>query len=357
MRTGYWISGLGHGALIFWLLFGGFFLPEPAPEFEMTDVGFISEADFQALQDQANATPAAPVESPAPVPRPEPDPIPEPVPEPTPAPVIEPEVEPTPEPPAPEPNPVSPGPEQPVETPQVAEPAETVIPEANEIIAPTPVVEPEPEVEIAPEVTEQLVETPEPAEIIEEVTPTEATTVENGGDEIVPEQVEAPSYAPVTSRVPQLRPARPVPTPEPAQETVQTTQSTETADPLADVINNAVTVANETPAGPSGPPLTSGERDGLRRQVHNCWNTGAISSAAERVIIKVHFSLNREGKVAGDVVLASWENGDRATANIAFSAARRAILRCGARGYDMPAEKFDHWRDIEANFDASGMQR
>lgn len=358
MKTGLWISGLGHGGLIFWLLFGGFFLPDHETELEMTEVGFISEADFQALVDQANATEAAPETSPVPEPRPEPEPEPEPTPVPEPQPEPEPTPEPEPE-PVPEQNPVPPGPDQPVETPPDAEPAERVVEEANEIIAPDAVAEPEPEVEVAEEVTPEVTETPEvTTEVVQEVTPQEETTVEDGGEDIVPEQVEAPTYAPVTSKVPQLRPARPAPTPEPAEE--PTTQTAE-VDPLADAINDAVASANETPAAPSGPPLSFGERDGLRRQIHACWNTGAVSSAAAAVTITVHFSLARDGSISSDVTMAGWEGGDRNAANIAFRAARSAIYRCqnhsGRTGYDLPSEKYDHWRDIEAVFSGSGMIR
>jgi len=352
VKTGLWISGLGHGGLIFWLLFGGFFLPDHETELEMTEVGFISEADFQALMEQANATESAPEISPVPEPRPEPELEPEPQPEPEPTPEPEPD-------PAPEQNPVPLGPDQPVETPPDAEPAERVVEEANEIIAPDAVAEPEPEVDVAEEVTPEVTETPEvTTEVVEEVTPQEETTVEDGGEDIVPEQVEAPTYAPVTSKVPQLRPARPAPAPEPAEE--PTTQTAE-VDPLADAINDAVASANETPAAPSGPPLSFGERDGLRRQIHACWNTGAVSSAAAAVTITVHFSLARDGSISSDVTMAGWEGGDRNAANIAFRAARSAIYRCqnhsGRTGYDLPSEKYDHWRDIEAVFSGSGMIR
>ncbi|MBI1492628.1 hypothetical protein [Halocynthiibacter styelae] len=350
MKTGLWISGLGHGGLIFWLLFGGFFLPENEPELAMTEVGFISEADFQALMDQAQTPDTTPEISP--VPEPTPEPTPEPQPEPEPAPEPEPE-------PVPEQNPVPSGPDQPVETPQEAEPAERVVEEANEIIAPDAVAEPEPEVEVAEEVTPEVTETPEvTTEVVEEITPQEETTVEDGGEDIVPEQVEAPTFAPVTSKVPQLRPARPAPAAEPAEEPA--TQTAET-DPLADAINDAVASANETPAAPSGPPLSFGERDGLRRQIHSCWNTGAVSSAAAAVTITVHFSLARDGSINSDVTLAGWEGGDSNAANIAFRAARSAIYRCqnhsGRTGYDLPTEKYDHWRDIEAVFSGSGMIR
>jgi hypothetical protein len=35
----------------------------------------------------------------------------------------------------------------------------------------------------------------------------------------------------------------------------------------------------------------------------------------------------------------------------AFSAAKRAVLRCGGDGDTLPVEKNDQWRDIELRFD------
>jgi hypothetical protein len=35
----------------------------------------------------------------------------------------------------------------------------------------------------------------------------------------------------------------------------------------------------------------------------------------------------------------------------AVSAARRAVLCCGAKSYDLPVEKYGQWRNIELMFD------
>ncbi|MGR3684765.1 MAG: energy transducer TonB, partial [Paracoccaceae bacterium] len=40
-----------------------------------------------------------------------------------------------------------------------------------------------------------------------------------------------------------------------------------------------------------------------------------------------------------------------AAARQAFEAAKRAIIRCGSRGYDLPQEKYSQWQDIEMTFD------
>ena len=38
------------------------------------------------------------------------------------------------------------------------------------------------------------------------------------------------------------------------------------------------------------------------------------------------------------------------------TSARTAMLRCGASGYDLPADKYDQWREVEITFDPSGMR-
>ncbi|MEM9438259.1 MAG: energy transducer TonB, partial [Pseudomonadota bacterium] len=37
-------------------------------------------------------------------------------------------------------------------------------------------------------------------------------------------------------------------------------------------------------------------------------------------------------------------------------AARRAIIRCGATGFDLPREKYDQWRQIEMTFNPEEMR-
>jgi hypothetical protein len=52
----------------------------------------------------------------------------------------------------------------------------------------------------------------------------------------------------------------------------------------------------------------------------------------------------------------SYDGGSQAAAQQAYEAARRAILRCGTNGYDLPAESYDYWRQVELIFNPEGMR-
>ena len=69
-------------------------------------------------------------------------------------------------------------------------------------------------------------------------------------------------------------------------------------------------------------------------------------------------SLDRDGKVVGSSLRRlSASGGSENAANVAFEAARRAILRCQRGGYKLPIEKYDHWRDVEITFNPEKMRR
>ncbi len=326
MKTGLYISGIGHAVLILWLLFGSLFSWSDDQEpLRVTEVSILSEAQFAALT-SPEPQPTAPTVSPAPTRRPPPEPDRAP--------------EPEPEPPAPEPTP-PPVPDAP--------PAPEVVPEQADRVAPVPTPEPAPEVQEAPE----LVEAPEPepaenvAEPVEEVTPTappETTT------EIVTEADR--TGAPETSVRPQRRPNRPAPQPDPEPETETPVQPS--TDAIDDALAEALGRATDTPA-PTGPPLTRGERDGLRIAVGSCWNLGSQSTDALQTTVVVLVQMSPEGKPQGIALHSSNGPNDTAT-DIAFRAARRAILRCGADGFGLPTEKYEQWREIEMTFDPSQMR-
>ncbi|NNK78019.1 MAG: energy transducer TonB, partial [Litoreibacter sp.] len=40
----------------------------------------------------------------------------------------------------------------------------------------------------------------------------------------------------------------------------------------------------------------------------------------------------------------------------AYEAARRALIRCGARGYNLPVDKFAQWQDVEITFNPERMR-
>ena len=106
---------------------------------------------------------------------------------------------------------------------------------------------------------------------------------------------------------------------------------------------------------PEGPPLTRGEKDGLRVAVSRCWNLGSSSTDALSTTVVVMVSMSRDGKPEG-IRMASWEGPSEGAANTAFQAARRAIIRCGAAGFDLPAEKYGQWQEIEMTFNPEKMR-
>jgi hypothetical protein len=216
-------------------------------------------------------------------------------------------------------------------------------------------------VETAPDVLDQPVNpdiSDAPAEEAPETAPEEATT------EIVTE-AETPSggpVAPVASIRPPPRPARPTP-PEPATETATAEPEAPAPeeDPLADAIATAVADANATetaqPAAPSGPPLTQGARDGFRVAVQACWNVGALSTEALGTTVVVAFDMARDGRPeAGTLRLLEFSGGSEAAAQQAYEAARRAVIRCGVNGYDLPEESYDRWQQVELVFNPEGMR-
>ncbi|MCR8725139.1 cell envelope biogenesis protein TolA [Frigidibacter sp. ROC022] len=385
MRTGIYISGIGHLGLIVWILFGGLFLrshdvPEPA----VAEVSVISEEEFAALTAPAEsptfaAEPEAPTpptpdanpdkgpapetlpESPAaPEPPqaetpPEPAPVPETPPEPAPTPDVAPSPpQPAvPEPPAPDPGTpdadaapdTSPKPKP---SPRIAEPAPEAPPDAVIADAPSPEVTPSPDpVDDPPPVVEE----PKPAEAPPEAAP-----------EIVTE-AEKPTYAPTTSMRPKTRPARLAEaaaepeTPEPATPEPPKPDAVEAA--LAEALggdDGAGGEADTRPELPSGPPLTAGEKGDFALAVRKCWVVDQGSEAAS-VTVDVAFQLNQDGTVvASSLKMVRATEGSEAAIRAAYEAARRAVLRCGATGYDLPPEKYAQWREVEISFNPEKMR-
>ena len=54
--------------------------------------------------------------------------------------------------------------------------------------------------------------------------------------------------------------------------------------------------------------------------------------------------------------LATGIGGSAASAKQAFEAARRAIIRCGSSGYDLPEDKYGQWKEIEMTFNPERMR-
>lgn len=368
MNTGQYISGVGHIGLIGWLLLGNVFAPAPEP-FEVTEVAVISPEEFERIVG-AQQPPETEAEAPTP---------------PQPAQPAEPEVRPVAKPeeppvrPQPEPEPATP----PQETPPDV--TEATPPEPAEVVDAPPVIAPPPQEEVvdapkestrptprpAPRVAPEPVAAPEPESKPDEVVreevrkdeagdtrkeESEATAPEEAAKEIVTEAEKDPARAPVSSLRPKTRP------PAPKQAEVKPAAP---AEDLRSAIEKAVAGAAsddkpapaETPVAPAGPPLTAGEKDALRVAVQQCWNVGSLSSDALGTTVVVTVRLSEDGRPDnGSIRMLSHSGGSAESARQAFEAARRAIIRCGANGFNLPKDKYAQWRDIEMTFNPEKMR-
>ncbi|MEB8388987.1 energy transducer TonB [Rhodobacteraceae bacterium KMM 6894] len=405
MNTGNIISGVGHAALIGWAFAGPMFNRAPPP-FEVTQVTAVSGEEYAAIMDaqRPEDTPTQPQEAAQPDAQPE---IAAPLaPEvPQEAPALGSQVDTAPQQPAPDtsepavpdvaPAPLPPVPETQVqeEAPVLQTPSQdmaALVPQTSlrpkqrpsQRIAPEQVAPPEPDTAVDDVVREEA----EPVESAETpVEQQEATAPEEAATEIVTEAEEAapaePSQttpsapaAPTKSLRPKTRPTRTAaaeapatptePTTAPADETPEApSDNTGTASGIEDALAAALagTASEATPtsapSAPSGPPLTAGEKDALRLAVQSCWNTGSLSSDALKVTVTVAFEMGEDARPQDNTIrLTDSTGGNQDAAKQAYEAARRAIIRCGARGFDLPIEKYASWRSVEMVFNPEKMR-
>lgn len=80
-------------------------------------------------------------------------------------------------------------------------------------------------------------------------------------------------------------------------------------------MNSALAEAMAADPGPaqaepqsSGPPLTQGERDGLRVAVSRCWNIAALSTRSARVTVIVGMEMSLDG-VPSNLRMVSYSGG------------------------------------------------
>lgn len=91
----------------------------------------------------------------------------------------------------------------------------------------------------------------------------------------------------------------------------------------------------------------------FKAQVQACWNVGALE---EPVAVTVGFEMDEKGRPLPDTVV--WKDAPQTAdepGQMAFKAARRAIILCGKDGYKVPLDQYARWRVVEMTFDPEGM--
>jgi hypothetical protein len=378
VNTGQYISAGAHFGFITYVLLGGFFLnPNDTDPVQTQEVSLISESDFAALSrvetapdlpNEASQITAPEVDSAA-LSNPEqqpPEPA-EPVTPPTPT---APEPAPTPPEPIRPPEPVAPTPPSPDVAPEIS----TEDPGAGLPDIPDQRPTPRPVPRIAPEAVINPEQTPDIADrVIPEVSPDATATAEPVPDQPAAAPKEAVTEIVTEAEKPSGMSTSPRPKARPqaiaAQAAARKAEDQAKAAAASDAAANAAADAasalvaeatSETPAAPrrpTGPPMSAGEKDALRVAVQQCWNTGSMSTAAQRTKVTVGVSMNQDGTpIVGSIKLLGSSGGTAASAEQAFQTARRAIIICGKSGFQLPVEKFDEWREIEIGFDPEKMR-
>lgn len=373
MHIGHYISGGGHVALIGWLVFGNVFAAEPLP-FETTTVSVVTGAEFAAMmaagQSPQSSTEVVQPSSPEITPdAPEIAATDDRETEQTPPAQTEtPSAEQAPDvsqltPPQAEVSDQAPVlPEPPADVAVLApEVSDTPVPQAIDRVAPEAVARPDPEA--LPDPVQQDAVTPDAVGETPQ-DPVDATAPEAAATRIITE-AEAPKSRITTSLRP---PARPAPPPAPVVEAArpdapETPETAEVAPPqttddaVAAALAEALGADSSAPDVPRGPPLSAGEKEALRVAISSCWNVGSLSTDALKTTVVVSMAMTQDGKpVTSSIRMASSSGGSQPAAQQAFEAARRAIIRCGAKGFNLPVEKYSQWQDIEMTFNPERMR-
>lgn len=257
-----------------------------------------------------------------------------------------------------------------VEEARLPDPAEAPIPRPAPREEPKPVVEdtPEPEATPATEVAPQ----PEPKQEVTETAIEEL--IAKAEPEPVPDETPKNVQLPDQLPTPQLRPERPqsqtAKTPErkneesqQAKSAAQREQTEEKSDEVASLLNREQgsgggSKANNQKASAGGKKTTGGntltqsEMDSLRGQIQACWSVPASAQGEDGLKVSVQFQLSKSATLEGKPKVTS-SSGNRQL----DESARRAVARCGAQGFQLPADKYDSWRDVVVNFDPSEMFR
>ena len=250
----------------------------------------------------------------------------------------------------------------PAEEDSAQKPLETSLPpkpRPAQRIAPAAIDAPDIEMDIGAESREAAAPQEAPAEVAQEQ---QAQTPEAAAPEIVTE-AETPSAAPVvTANAParSVRPrSRPAPRAAPAPEPLEPDAEAPQIDPVTAALNAALLAGDATLGAPEAAtaPLAEQFIRGMQLAIAECWNLGALSSAALSTIVVVEMELTLDGKpVPNSIKMLGFEGGDDISAERAFETALRAIRGCGAQGFELPKDQFSTWRRVELTFNPENMR-
>jgi len=146
---------------------------------------------------------------------------------------------------------------------------------------------------------------------------------------------------------------KPAPKPEPAEKPASDPVADAIAQAIADDLASAAAEAASTPAAVAGPPMTGAETSGLVFAIQQCWNVPVGLENDASNVITMGVKLTRDGYLEEEPRRLAPLAGSAAGILQAYESARRALHRC--QPYDLPAEKYEQWKEIEIVFNPQQM--
>ena len=195
----------------------------------------------------------------------------------------------------------------------------------------------------------KFVEKQEPASAAKESTTKSVTEAEKRESELVPSSSSRPKRRPKNLKI--------VKVDKPELKIEETNKAISIKDAIAkemakDKVNEVIVRDNQIEKV-TGPPLTVGETNNLMFAIQECWNVPVGLENDSSNIITMGIKLTQDGRLEEKPKKLSPNTGSEAGMLQAYEAARRALIRC--QPYDLPAEKYEAWRDIEIVFNPEQM--
>ncbi len=236
---------------------------------------------------------------------------------------------------------------------------------------PTPVVRPEPapqqKVEPAPVPATEVTPKPQPKQEVKPDPVKEATDSQ-------PAEAETSIRLPDTAPLPQRRPQPPAPAqtakapdrkdsdkpPEKPKPAANNDELAALEDEVKALINRekpsgggAKKQEQEAALGAkttNAPKLSASELGALRDQLGGCWSIDAGIEDPSKLKVSVTFNLDRDGRLDG-IPRVSKSSGNPQFDRTAV----RAIQKCDVQGLNVPAGKYETWKEVVVNFDPADM--
>jgi outer membrane biosynthesis protein TonB len=101
-------------------------------------------------------------------------------------------------------------------------------------------------------------------------------------------------------------------------------------------------------------PLSMSEKDAVRNQIYKCWNVPVGTKDAQNVKVVILLKLEADGSLKDTKILTSdsSDGGNKVAFRVVAESAIRAIHRCSPL-QNLPAAKYDSWKELELSFDPS----